>query len=220
MLARLFRKSRNVNEDICPTAEFQYAMRFVRIALEESQKEERNLILNFVADVIRNDSQYDLLTQILYKKYPKKWIFPFPLFYYDKNGKQHCLVENKGNTRTVDLAKECVLTFPYDMGKMIKNVKNIGIHKFQYQPDNHFAYFFSPLNVCYVCNGYHSISAGTGLKKGSIEAVEYDISGLFGSVYTDGAKWYDVYTKEVLCDLPDFRIGILFEIYKEIAKVK
>ncbi|WP_423055302.1 DUF6710 family protein [Zhaonella formicivorans] len=76
------------------------------------------------------------------------------------------------------------------------------------------AYYFSYVDICYVCNGNHSVASGIVYKKGHIEAKVYDITRLFEHVYTDGLYWYNSHNNDILDDLFDFRVGVIYEVSK------
>jgi hypothetical protein len=200
-----------------PAYEFKYALEFAQqIYEEEKTKEDQILILDYILSVVREDLKYDILTDIFYRE---EWFdrelriqLPFPYYYYNKEGIRLSIYEADAEVKEVDLAKECVLVFPWHREKMRESIKNIGRNEFVYQKTNHKAYYFSPINICFVYNGMHSIAAGVGFKRGYIEADEYDVSKLYDHVYTDGLCWYNSHNNQKLDDLLDFRIGIIYEI--------
>ncbi|MBP2071393.1 hypothetical protein J2Z80_000907 [Thermoanaerobacterium butyriciformans] len=176
------------------------------------------MILDYMLSVIREDLKYDMLTNILYRE---KWFdkdlripLPFPYYYYNEEGIRFSIYETDAEKKAIDLSNECVLVFPWHREKMRESIKNIGRNEFIYQKNNHKAYYFSPVNICFVYNGMHSIAAGVGFKKGHIKATEYDVSKLYDHVYTDGVWWYNRHSNQRLDDLLDFRIGIIYEISK------
>lgn len=198
--------------------EFRYAMEFARQAMkEESKKEHKIIILDFMLDVIKEDLKNDLLSTIFYSKenFEKRIKLPFPFCFYDEFAREHELfpLEEKRLIR-VDLAKNCVLVLPWNRKRMRDSIKNIFASKFEFDESNHKAYYFSHVNICYVYNGNHSIASGVVYKKGYITAEECDVSRLFDHVYTDGLYWYNSHNKQVLDNLFDFRIGIIYEISK------
>lgn len=199
------------------THEFGYAMEFAQQALtEESKKEDKIVILDFMLDVIREDLKNDLLSTILYSKenFEKTIKFPFPFCFYDEFGDKHELFLPEEKLVGVDLAKDCVLVLPWNRKRMRDSIKNIFANKFEFDELNHKVYYFSHVNICYVYNGNHSIASGVVYKKGYITAEECDVSRLFDHVYTDGLYWYNSHNNQVLDNLFDFRIGIIYEITK------
>ncbi len=199
---------------------FKHALEFTHQALEaEKTKEDKILILDFMLDVIKRDLKYDFLTDIFYREEyfdrGRKIRLPFPYSYYDETEQKISIFERKIGTKKVDLSEECVLVFPWHRKRIRENIKNIGSKEFIYDKYNHFAYYFSPVGICFVYNGMHSTTAGIGFKKGFIEASEYDMTGPLGHVYTDGLYWYNSHNNLKLKDgLLDFRIGIIFELLK------
>ncbi|MEW6048423.1 MAG: DUF6710 family protein, partial [Bacillota bacterium] len=161
-------------------------------------------------EVIRNDLKYDLLTKIFYTRghLPSWGWLPFPVVCYDGNGDRMEVFEGEGKKRMVNLADDCVLVLPWDR-------RSVGTKDFEFDKTNHRAHYFSPLGICYVSNGKHSVAAGVGHKRGYVEAVEHDVSVLFDHVYTDGRYWYSRHSGERLGLVHDFRIGVLFELARQ-----
>lgn len=193
-------------------------MEFARQVMEEeTQKEDQIIILDFMLEVIKEDLKNDLLSTIFYSKenFEKSMKLPFPFCFYDEFAHEHKLFP-PGEKRLirVDLARDCVLVLPWNRRRMRDNIKNIFMRKFEFDESNHKAYYFSPVNICYVYNGNHSIASGVVYKKGYITAEECDVSRLFDHVYTDGLYWYNSHNNQVLDNLFDFRIGIIYEISK------
>jgi hypothetical protein len=196
---------------------------FAQQVLEkESKKEDKIIILDFMLDVIREDLKTDLLTTIFYNKenFGKEIKIPFPLYYYDKFGNKFHLFQEKKKIVTVNLAEDCVLILPWHRVRMRDSIKNIIKNGFTFDESNHRAYYFSYVDICYAYNGNHSIASGLGYKKGYIKAREYDVSRLFDHIYTDGLYWYNSHNNNKLCDLFDFRIGIIYEISKLKYKIE
>lgn len=211
------KKNRGLIEDLDPAHEFAFAMNFAYVTLEnEPNKEDQIIILDFILDAIREDLKTSCLTSIFYNRENFEGIHsrPFPDNYYDESGNLLTIPCGDKETKEVDLSKECVLVFPWHRGRLRSQIKNIYRNKFIYQDNNHFSYYYPYLKICYVWNGYHSISAGIVHKKGYIKAKEKDITPLFRHIYTDGLYWYNSHTKEKLFDLFDFRVGLIYEISK------
>lgn len=196
-------------------AEFQEAIRTVNAFLKETNDpQEKKCILDYTMEVVRNDLKYDLLTRILYSRdwlSPWEWP-PFPVVYFNEKGERLETFKDENGLKIVDLAVDCVLSIPWDKERLRRSIQNIGTTQFQFDNKNHTAYYFEPLNICYVAKGLHSTAAGIGLGKGYIQAVKYDISVLFNHVRTDGKYWYGKHNVQTLGMLRDFRIGILFEL--------
>ncbi|MFZ5767643.1 MAG: DUF6710 family protein [Bacillota bacterium] len=202
-------------------AEFREAMDAVSAFLEGASDDRKSLVLEFAMEVIRNDLKYDLLTKIFYTRghLPSWGWLPFPVVCYDGNGDRIEVFEGEGKRRMVNLADDCVLVLPWDRGRLRLSIETVGAKGFEFDKTNHRAHYFSPLGICYVSNGKHSIAAGVGHKRGYIEAVEHDVSVLFDHVYTDGRHWYSRHSGDRLGSLYDFRIGVLFELARQKRQV-
>lgn len=199
------------------SAEFREAIDAVSAFLEGVSDDRKLLILDFTMEVIRNDLKYDMLTRIFYtQERLASWGWPpFPFVCYDERGNRVEVFGSEAKKRMVNLADDCVVVLPWDRRRLRLSVETVGINGFKFDRTNHKAYYFSPLGICYVSNGRHSIAAGVGHRKGHIEAVEHDISVLFSHVYTDGGHWYSSHNGDKLGALHDFRVGILFEVARQ-----
>lgn len=220
MLEKLFKKKsekKGFTGNVNAAHEFRYAMEFARQTLkEETKKEDKVIILDFMLDVIKEDLKNDLLTTIFYSEenFKKRIKLPFPSCFYDEFGGKHELFLPEEKLVRVDLTKDCVLVLPWNRKRMRDSIKNIFASKFKFDKANHKAYYFSPVNICYIYNGSHSIASGVVYKKGYIIAEECDVSRLFNHVYTNGLCWYNSHNNQKLDDLFDFRVGIIYEILK------
>jgi len=205
------------NKEALPYAplEFRKAMYFVRQTLRyEKEDRDKIIVLDYIMKVIKEDIKCDLLTTILYQpeSFDKTISFPFPFWYYDEKGKKYNFEMLKNETRSVNLATDCVLVLAWDRERMRNSIKNIFLNNFTFIPSNHLAYYFDYVDICYAYNGTHSISAGLGHRQGTIEAEKFDVTLLFNHVYTDGCCWYSKHNGERLGELFDFRIGVIYEI--------
>lgn len=196
--------------------EFREAMDFARQTLQyEKEDKDRIIVLDYIMQVIKEDIKYDLLTTVLYQPdgFDKTINFPFPYGYYDESGKKCSFEILEDVTRAVNLATDCVLVLAWNRERMRNSIKNIFERSFTFMPTNHLAYYFDYIDICYAYNGTHSITAGLGHRQGIIEVKKvYDVTLLFNHVYTDGCCWYNKHNGERLCDLFDFRIGVIYEI--------
>lgn len=78
---------------------------------QETEVEEKVLLLDFVMKAIRKDLQYDTLTTLLYSKehFDKRWpLLLLPLSYYDEEGREY--ETNSDEERSHEVQKT-----PYDV---------------------------------------------------------------------------------------------------------
>lgn len=133
---------------------------------------------------------------------------PFPDHYFDENNKRHEIYT--GNIRNVDLSKSYIYVRPWNTEKTMNNLIKLMKKDFEYKDDNHFSFYFSDIDLCYVHNGNHSINAGRYLKKGEILSDELDLTLLYPHYNTDGAFWYNSHTGEKTEKVSDFRFAAVF----------
>jgi hypothetical protein len=181
----------------------------------EYNYEEKSIILNYIMNTIKIDMQSEYIVDLFYhsdaKEIPRDH---FPLEYYDENGNKHELISGEPQMRLVSLKDDYVITFPWNVDRIKDNILNITKNGFRYFSNNHFAYYYSEVDLCIVCNGNHSIASGIYNKDGTIQVKVVDIAPLFQHVSTDGAYFFNRHTNEIVWGLQDFRIAILFEIAK------
>ncbi|GGK23239.1 hypothetical protein GCM10010965_15050 [Caldalkalibacillus thermarum] len=202
-----------------PGVEYSRALRLVESWLENETQENKVILIDFVLDVLRQDLKMDLLTTILYREEHFEDTLPnylFPSHYYNEQGDCLEIYPAKGKERKIriDLADDCVWVMPWRRQSLKDWVLNIFKTDFKYDKDNHMAYYFTHINVCQVYNGTHSVSAGIAHRKGSIEAIECDLSRMFDHVHTDGVAWYNAHDGSKLGDVFDFRLAIMYEVAK------
>jgi len=197
-------------------AEFHEAMDAADAFVREASEDRRLFVLDFLLEVVRNDLKYDQLTKILYRRGVEPWLWPpFPPVCPDGEGSRIEVFPGEPRERLVSLADECVVVVPWDRRRLRSSVETVGAQGFEFDDRNHRAWYFVPLDICWVFNGKHSIAAGVGLRRGHIRAFECDVSVLFDHVRTDGACWYSRHSGERLGALCDFRIGVLFELARK-----
>lgn len=202
--------------------EFQNAMSFVNNILESDTDRSIQLeILNYILNIIKEDLKTDLLTTVFYQgqHFEKSIRFPFPSLYYDEHGNE-LLLELSEETKTINLEKDSVMVLAWNKDRMGSSLKTLSRRDFEFDKLNHFAYYYSGVDICYINNGKHSISAGLIYKKGFIEANIYNIQPLFLHVDTDGENWFSKHDRRKLGNLFDFRIGVIYEVSRLIHNRK
>ena len=203
--------------------QYRYAIEFINeIINKENNNEDKVIILDFISNLIKKDMQYSILTTILYNKEHSilSIEIPIPLYYVDEHYNQCSIINEKKIYKDVDLSKDTVLVLPWNRNRLRDNIKNIRDVEFKYQYNNHYAYYFTDIDLCCVYNGIHSTTAGIGYSKGSIEAEIANTSKLYNHVSTNGISWINVHTDKELCEVSDFRTAILFQIAKEKVNLK
>lgn len=133
---------------------------------------------------------------------------PFPVHYFDEYNEQHEI--HTGNVRNIDLSKSNIYVRPWNTEKTMDNLISLMKKDFRYDKNNHYSYYYSDIDLCYVHNGNHSINAGRYLKKGEILSQELDLTLLYPHYKTDGAFWYNSHTGENTGKVSDFRFAAVF----------
>ncbi len=196
--------------------EFNNAMQFVQYGLEGKSVNEQIIILDYVARLVKKDLQYDLLTKIIYECFEMAFEINqfFPSVYIDNTGAKQKIEEKRTEKREIDLATDAAIILPWETDRMVRQIVNIAQNGFEYRSDNHWARYYTDLDICYIHNGNHSCSAGIGWQQGKIMANVVDLTPVFECIDTDGAKWMQIYDDALYEDVFDFRIAILYKVVK------
>lgn len=116
----------------------------------------------------------------------------------------------------IDLAKNPVLPFPWNMTRTIDNMVYIGDvynNSFEYDPRNHYSFIIKPIGITMVYNGNHSITSGIVKAEGKIISTEVrDISDNYERFYFDGVHIRNKESGKIIRKVKNFESGVLFEI--------
>lgn len=219
----MFWKKKKANQSLtfAFNQEYNHTIDYVNNVLSKSNSDNEKInVIEFFCQMISKDMQYDILTTIFYSEnYFKKRISNLlPSSLYNELGEKISL-HTKEN-KELDLAKDCVIVLPWNRERMINSILYFKKHKFQYDELNHYGYYYKDLNFSYVYNGIHSTTGGIGYQQGKITVPIIDVSKAYEHLYTDGCKWYNRHTKEVLLNVQDFRVAILYELNRLKSKLK
>lgn len=210
----------DLNAEQIPTSEqqFMYTMEIAHSWLEKCEWPESTMILDYMMNVIREDFKSSVMITIFYRKEHFKdydrMIF-FPENYFNENGEE-LKIHNSANEETINinLKDTCVITVPWSRDRMKRAIEELNVQDFIFHSTNHYSTYYTPIEVCYIESGGHSIAAGIGYKKGEIISKKVDVSKAFPHLFSDGAYWYNTHTKKRLNPVYDFRVALLFELAK------
>ena len=210
----MFWNKRKKNEISYKYLHFNEVINFVNFIIsKETDKANQKILLDYILSVVKTDLISEYIADVFYKSEVREWNSIFPMVYYNEYGEEIHLHENN-KIKHVDLGKNNVIVLPWNRDRMVDAIKNVFRNKFRYISNNHMAMYFTEMDLCYVYNGIHSITAGVILKNGVIEAKEIDISQTFKHIRADEKNWYNSHTGEVLLEMCDFRLGVMYEIAK------
>jgi hypothetical protein len=82
---------------------------------------------------------------------------------------------------TLDLARDTVISFPWNGGRFLKVLERIGGVPWRYDPANHEAYYHRPIGVAFFVNGLHSGAVGILKREGRLPATEIDLGPLYAA---------------------------------------
>ncbi len=170
-------------------------------------------LIDYLIETIIDDISTSLVSNTIYKKQSHfhKTFPPFPIEYRSDDGTVINSLTKK--VIPINLAEVRVLTTPWDINKTSLSLIKLRNESF-INNQNHLCYYYKDLSLCYVANGFHSINAGKYLKKGTVNALECDLSRLYPHIETDGIRWADAHNKKAFLKVVDFRLAALFTLGK------
>lgn len=123
----------------------------------------------------------------------------------------------------LDLARDVVLTQPWDREKLTRNVADVGSQglKGQFLANyNHKVHFLLPFGLAWVVGGNHSIAAGLCDGFGSVVTSEtFDISAAYPYVTYDGTSFVRKHDGAILNRPEREEAGLLFEIGRRMLEI-
>lgn len=175
-------------------------------------KSEQIVIFDYIIKSLIDDACTSKIVEPLIKPTEGVLDEPLPLFYYDENGNSKSIYTSK--KISVDLTTANIYVRPWSIDKTLDSLLNLSDKRFVYKSNNHFSYYYTDINLCYVHNGNHSINAGRYYKKGTILSDEADTALLYPHINTDGVYWYNAHTNQIIDGVSDFRIAAVFLVAK------
>jgi hypothetical protein len=184
--------------------------RMILDAKEFECKEEE--LIDYLIDLIALDIKHDCLANVIYGRESFDLINCFPNEYIDEKWKKQKVVASK--EVEVDFSKVRTFSIPWNRIRIPKNLAYLRDKKFCFQKNNHGAFYYPEVNICYVHNGRHLASIAISKNDGKIKAEKISLKPLFSNVRTDGCKWYSTHAEIELGEVSDFRFALLFELAK------
>lgn len=122
----------------------------------------------------------------------------------------------------VDLATDLVLPCPWERGRLVDTLCNIGDGRpwgpWQVDPGNHLLLLWLPLGIAWVGGGNHSIAAGIARGEGYIAAEEtWDMRAVYDHVACDGRQFTRRHDGAYLGPIRDPYAAALFEIGRRMV---
>ena len=127
------------------------------------------------------------------------------------------LKRNTNTTRTLSLASDIVLPWPWHLDRVASCISCIGpgrrAGEWKQDPVNHNVEYWLPFGVGWVHGGNHSIMTGIVQGQGTIETDSvYDISPLFPHVRFDGNAFLRTSDGTVIQESTEFEFAAIFEV--------
>ncbi|MFI3326013.1 MAG: DUF6710 family protein [Clostridia bacterium] len=187
--------------------DFNFAFSKVKFILEYTNTlDEKITILNSAIEIVKSD--------IIYKEFSRDLtgVFLAPFKVITENG----IMENHYTDELVeiDLSKDIVISVPWNAKRFVEKIIHLKKYDFIYHENNHFAYYFTDLDITYLYNGIHSGRAGVLFKKGFIKAKKVNIESTYPYIYYQGDYAYSSITHEKIFKIMDYRLPLLFELGK------
>lgn len=176
---------------------------------------EKILNLKHISYLIKNDIKYDYLSRLLYTKLMKK----------EHLEQKHKLQNNYSvltsrfiteDFKEINLKEDICISCPYIFSKFTSNNITIKNKGFVYHNNNHYAYYYTGIDITIIINGFHSCSSGI-LQGGKILARVVDV--LYDDIEVNNSGEYTTCNGDVLGRDFDIRFTILYKLNKEILKL-
>lgn len=201
-----FQKSQEIDE-------IKHLLDTIDNFIKDKKYSEQIIFLDYIIKSLVSDACTSKIVEPLLKATDGILEEPLPLYYYDNEGKSKNIYTD--NKVSVDLSTTNIYVRPWNLDKTLDNLINLSKKSFVYKENNHFSYYYSDINLCYVHNGNHSINAGRYYKKGVILSEEVNVSLLYSNIDTDGIYWYNIHTGQVIYEVSDFRFAAVFLVAKK-----
>ena len=214
LIKKIFQKFKNNNyENIpSPSENFKSVIEIAEVNIHDKDDLEKIVILDYIIDILKIDICSSGIVEPFIIKPSSPYKFPFPFRIYDENENQ---IEIFCGQKEITLENTDIYVRPWDTSRQFKNILNLKDKDFVYDKDNHYSYYYNDINLCYVFNGNHSINAGKYFKKGKIISTVCDITLLYHHCYTDGIHWYNSHTNNIITDVDDFRLAVIYQLAKK-----
>jgi len=120
----------------------------------------------------------------------------------------------------IDLAKDPVITFPWNQQRLMYCAEKIGgaDNPWQEKSNNHFARLLLPMGVTHIYNGLHSTFTGMIKREGMLSFYDgsnhsvHDISRLYPLLQFDGTDYLIAGSDVIAGKARSFEFGCIFEI--------
>lgn len=193
-------------------------IRNAKTMIKGESKEDQVFILTYIIDAIVDDLCHSTASNVLQKSIDLPIKYFIPTFYHDEQGNEMSI--SKEEKISVDLSNDNVYSYPYNKKKIIRGLFDLRSEPFFYDENNHYANYFTDINICHVRDGYHHIHIGRYYKKGSIMADVMQTELLYPHCTTDGLNWYNFHTGEIIEKVYDFRIATAYSIAQLRDKIR
>jgi len=203
-----------------PEIQFKFGMNFIESIKSKSTKDEQLLLLDFFIDTIKNDLQSEFMSHIFFNKQegltPLNSLIPHSC--YNANGEY--IEINDKSTKIIKLKSDTVFVRTWVETRLFDSLKLLAKTPFRYDEYNHFGYYYNFLDFALIYNGNHSITAGVYYKKGEIELPVCLTEKLFPHVYATHDSWCNAHNDEIIEEISDFRVSLIYEASKLKYKLK
>lgn|GEM_PF-4280646 len=203
-------RNKQKNIDVSQRYEFSTSIELIKSMSEANEDiTEKIDFLEYSLDVVRTDLISLYRAKQFYKEVinPNTNLFPFPARFINNE------------KLVINLADTPLFTIPWKRESITDLIKH-----FKKEPfignDNHLAFYYQYINICYVHNGIHSSTIAKYYKKGSITADTYNMADVYKSIHTNGEKWFYTENNNIIADVFDYRVAVIFEIGRLIYEEK
>lgn len=168
--------------------------------------------LDFMIDVLRKELKYSSLLEINRGNTAERFVYPF----YKMNDVM--LGYRSEKDCCIDLDANSLISSPWNHNRYKNILKWLKTHNFQYDKQNHRAYYYDYINIACAYNGFHSLGVGTYLGKGKIEAKYFDTRKIFPYVEANDDLSFSYNKENILKHLEERNIPLNCKFEQELNR--
>lgn len=122
--------------------------------------------------------------------------------------------------REINLSTDLILPRPWEHSRLRSALETFPApsNPWEHQPNQHVVEAWSPMPICWVTSGNHSIATGVIRKAGVLRVDKVtDISATYDHVKCDGSKFFRVHDGSEIGPVRDLAVAAIYEIGRMIA---
>lgn len=179
--------------------------------LREADTVEAKLdMLDFAAEIIRNEWVAFSHAKALHNESDNLKLNCLPIQCFDKSGNA---IEYRSRKRMAEISfsETPTAVSVWSAQRFVRAISDVRANGFIYSERFHIDYFHE-IDAAYVTQGNHHCAAAVYLATGKAYASVISFRDLYAHLTTDGKKWYNAHTNEMLGAVTDWRFAVLYSV--------